>query len=603
MTTDEVRASASDRCCLDFRVAARTPIYALIAFIFACLTACTDLDNRVSSEGRSAATPVGKEVAWWQRAVMYEIYVRSFKDSNGDGTGDLTGIASRLDYLANLGVDAIWITPFYPSPQVDFGYDVSGYTDVDPQFGTLGDFDRLVEEAHGQGIKVIIDLVLNHTSDRHPWFLASRSSRESPYRDWYVWRDAVNGGPPNRWASIFEPSAWTLDVKSDQYYYHAFYSAQPDLNWRNPAVEKAMFKCVRFWLERGVDGLRLDAFPTLFEDPLLRDEEPVDSSDGDERWYERFRYQHSMFPETYGVLRRLRQLSDSYARQVLLIPEAYLPTMADLAALYGDQDDLAQLPFNFFLANVDSLNAGAFRRVVSETESVLQGRWTTYVLGNHDLPRAIDRYGNPENDLKVAKLLATMLLTLRGTPFLYYGEEVGMVTTLPRTIDEVRDPIGRTGWPEEKGRDGERTPMQWTPDLHSGFSSANPWLRIPPSAIQRNVLSQGDDPHSVLNYYKRAIALRRQSAALQVGKYAPIGDHPGVFAYLRTTARQTMVVGLNMSSERVVLPLSQVGLEREGKLHVSLSSSGREGTSVASHQLVLDPFEALVGEYERGQDL
>jgi len=491
---------------------------------------------------------------WWTEAVFYEVYVRSFQDSNGDGIGDLNGITERLDYLVDLGIDAVWLTPFYPSPQVDFGYDISDYCDVDPQFGTLADFDRLVNEAHRRNVKIVTDLVLNHTSDQHEWFRMSRSARASPKRDWYIWRDpARDGGPPNNWSSAFGPTAWTLDPATGQYYYHFFYPEQPDLNWRNPEVEAVMFDMVRFWMDRGVDGFRLDAIQTLYEDESLPDNPVRDelrSGSRDERVQDWHFTTHQ--PETFSLLERLRAFVDARDPSVVLIGEsADCNSYDELMPYYGCDGPGVQLPFNFLFTLVRGLNASAFRDQVADVERLLQGeRATTYVLSNHDLPRAVDRYANATRQRdRIAKLLAMLLLTLRGAPFIYYGEEIGMPTTEPRRLEDVRDPVGRQYWPVNKGRDGERTPMQWDAGPHAGFSTGVPWLPIPSSSGRRNVGRQSAEAGSLLNFYRALLRLRRGSQALVHGDYEAVGDDPSVFAYLRRAEDQEVLVALNMSGK------------------------------------------------------
>jgi alpha-glucosidase len=543
--------------------------------------------------------PSGK-APWWQHAVFYEIYPRSFKDSNGDGIGDLNGIASKLDYLAGLGIDAIWITPFYPSPQVDFGYDVSDYENIDPQFGTLADFDRLVGAAHKRRIKIIVDYVLNHTSDQHPFFVASRSSRNSPYRNWYIWRDPKNGGPPNNWSSSFGPIAWTLDEKTGQYYYHRFYSQQPDLNWRNPEVEKRMFQTVHFWLARGVDGFRLDAVNYLLEDPQYRDNPvlPELRPGSTTEHLQELKYNRDL-PELHEAMMRLRSFTDRYDPNRVLIGEAYVPQWDILMRYYGPNNNQLQLPFNFFLVMGKvrtSLDANAFRSVINDSEKALRGRWTTYVLSNHDIPRAYDRYGDGQHNDEIAKLLATMLLTLRGSPFLYYGEEIGMVTTEPKNIEEVRDPVGKRYWPANKGRDGERTPMQWDQTAQAGFTTGEPWLKIPPTASERNVALAGRDPNSILNFYRTLIRLRRGSSALLDGDYLSVGDDPYIFAYRRQSAAQTMIVALNMSNQSRTLRLKQGTLPDASGLRLVSSNLNTGKKQITNGQLQLAPFEAVILE-------
>ena len=568
----------------------------------AAKTSASPQSSQPRSNARRAA-PAKPGPPWWQRAVFYEIYPRSFQDSDGDGVGDLNGITARLDYLRDLGVDAVWITPFYPSPQVDFGYDVSDYEDVDPQFGTLADFDRLVREAHRRRIKVVIDFVLNHTSDQHPFFVESRSSRTSPKRDWYIWRDPKpDGSRPNNWSSSFGPVAWTLDEKTGQYYYHYFYPQQPELNWRNPAVERRMLETVRFWLKRGADGFRLDAVNYLYEDPQLRDN-PVlpELRFGSTTEYEQEKKYNRDLPEVQDAMVRLRAFNDSINPESVLVGEAYVPKWEELMRYYGPANNGVHLPFNFFLVMEPArsqLKAPVFREVIAQSERALKGRWTTYVLSNHDIPRHYDRLGDGKNNDEIAKLTATMLLTLRGTPFLYYGEEIGMVTTEPKTIEEVRDPVGRRYWPLRKGRDGERTPMQWDAGLHAGFTTGTPWLPVPPSARTKNVAMQSGDPSSLLNFYKRLIALRRASPALLDGDYAAVGNGPHVYAYLRHTSGQRMLVALNMSARPQSLPL---GSELKGggaRPRLRLSNLPVKGKKLVGDELLLAPFEAVILEFQ-----
>ena len=488
------------------------------------------------------------QTAWWKRAVFYEIYIRSYQDSNNDGIGDLNGITSRLPYLADLGVDAIWITPFYPSPQVDFGYDIADHEDVDAMYGSLADFDRLVAAAHDRGINVIIDVVLNHTSDRHPWFEASRSSRTSAYRDWYVWRDGAAGRrPPNNWESAFGGPAWTYDEATDQWYYHFFYKEQPDLNWRNPAVEQRMLQTLGFWLARGVNGFRLDAVNTLFEDPDLRDNPPLDPPRRTITgvYTQDFVY-NKRLPEVHQALRRLRAFVEARDPDALLVSEAYVDHVDDLVRFYGDGHEM-HLPFNFFLAQVPTRDATLFRRATEDVEHACADRWPSLVLNNHDIARACDRYGQVDDCDAVAKLLAVMLLTLRGTPFLYYGEELGMRTYDPVVRDEVRDPVGKTFWPSYKGRDGSRRPMHWDRQPGSGFTQGTPWLPLSPDWMQRNVSDQRQDPASVLRFYRSLLDLRRTNAALRDGEYRTIPAHADVFAYARTSGREQAVAVLNMA--------------------------------------------------------
>jgi alpha-glucosidase len=533
---------------------------------------------------------------WWQQAVFYEIYIRSFQDSDDDGVGDLNGVRSRLPYLEDLGIDAVWITPFYPSPQVDFGYDVADHEDVDRAFGTLDDFDRLCDEVHGRGMRIVLDVILNHTSDQHPFFLESRRSRTSPYRDWYVWRDgALPGQPPNNWESAFGGSAWTYDAATDQWYYHFFYPQQPDLNWRNPAVERRMLATLAFWLDRGVDGFRLDAVNTLYEDPALRDNPPLAVPRVTLTGVYTQAFVHTRrLPEVHDALRRVRSFVEQRARDAILISEAYVDEVAHLVQFYGQGDEM-HLPFNFFLAQVPSRDAAQFRRAVESVEQACGERWPTLVLNNHDIARACDRYGDPRDSDAVAKLLAMMLLTLRGTPFLYYGEELAMRTHDPADLEDVRDPVGRHFWPLYKGRDGARRPMAWDASPAAGFTRGTPWLSIAPDATERNVHEQVTNPASVLRFYRTLLHMRRASPALQEGDYHTVRSHLDVFAYSRQAATQLMVVCLNMADAPREAALDAAELNGS-RWQVVLGTHRDQAARVEPSGLRLAPFEALLME-------
>ncbi len=581
----------------------RNPIGARILTCAAILLLLVSSVPAPSQQQRPKASQPEKHSSsnpdWWRHAILYEIYPRSFYDSNRDGIGDLNGITAKLDYLRDLGIDAIWITPFYPSPQVDFGYDVSDYEAVDPQFGTLADFDRLVREAHKRNIKIVCDFVINHTSDQHPFFKESRSSRDNPKRDWYVWHDPKpNGDPPNNWSSAFGPKAWTYDQKTKQYYYHFFYPEQPDLNWRNPEVARAMLNSVRFWFKRGVDGFRVDAIDTLFEDPQFRDNPLTNKLRGGSTTEYEQEHRYNLFlPENHSVFKQLRAVGEEFGPGRVFIAETYPPRIEDLLSYYGTQNDEFNMPFNFFLLTQRKLDAAAFRRVVASTESALQGRPTNYVLSNHDNPRAFDKFGDGQHNDEIAKLLALMLLTLRGAPVFYYGEEIGMKTTPPERLEDVRDPVGKVYWPVDKGRDGERTPMQWTGGRNAGFSNAaTTWLPVPPTATTRNVASESKDPNSVLSFYKQAIHLRRQSPALLEGDYTAIGEDPNVFAYRRQQGSQAIIVALNMSGEPQTWRLNAGDLGGASRLKVAIGNSRARGTTVDPAQIALAPYEALALE-------
>lgn len=529
---------------------------------------------------------------WWKSAVFYEIYIRSFQDSNGDGIGDLNGITARLDYLAGLGIDAVWITPFFPSPQVDFGYDVSDHEAVDPAFGTIDDFDRLVREAHRRRIRVVLDLILNHTSDRHPFFLASRAARSSPYRDWYVWRDGASpAAPPNNWESAFGGPAWTYDDATAQWYYHCFYREQPDLNWRNPQVEERLFATVKFWLDRGVDGFRLDAVNTLFEDEALRDNPVLPEPRLTLTGVVTQRFEHTRgLPEVHGVLQRLRRFVDAARPDTLLVSEAYVATIAEMVRFYGAGDEV-QLPFNFFLAEVPALDAALFGQVIADVEAACGARWPSLVLSNHDVDRACDRYGRAPHVDEAARLLAAMLLTLRGTPFLYYGEEIGMRTHPPGDVREVRDPVGRRFWPRYKGRDGARRPMPWDAGVSGAFTTGEPWLPLPPDAAVRNVAEQDGDERSVLGFYRRLLRARRDTPALREGGYRAVATAPDVFAYERHLGGERLVVALNMSAA------GRTWTDVRGG-RVVVGTDRPSGATLPAGSLQLHPFEAIVVRLE-----
>jgi len=536
---------------------------------------------------------------WWKHAVIYEIYPRSFQDSNGDGVGDINGIASRLDYLKDLGIDAIWITPMYPSPQVDFGYDIADYEAIDPQYGTMADFEHMVSEAKKRNIRVIMDYVPNHTSDQNKWFLESRSSRTNPKRDWYIWRDGKGTGkPPNNWQSWFGHSAWTFDAKTGQWYYHYFYVQQPDLNWRNPEVRKAMYDVLRFWLDRGAAGFRMDAVSRLFEDPKLHDDPilPGKNAFGDPNI--KHKYTDDL-PEVHDVLREIRALVDSYPGDPVLISEADEPTIQELVKMYGPNNDEIHLPMDFKVADVNKLSAPDFRRLLDEVEfNPLDGQ-PYFFFGNHDQARTWDRYGDGLHNDQIAKLLATLLLTTRATPQMYYGEELGMRTTTPTRIEDVKDPVGRTGWPKDKGRDGERTPMQWDGSANAGFSTASKtWLPVPRSASQYNVATEVADPDSIFNFYKHVIALRRELPALRGGGYVAVNrDDPNVLSYLRRgqDGADSVLVALNMSAETRSINFKLQGFGIQGtSARVLLGAPQLENSQVSLDEVKLAPYAVLI---------
>ena len=487
---------------------------------------------------------------WWQRGVVYQIYPRSFMDGNGDGTGDLPGISSRLDYLEWLGLDAIWISPIFPSPMADFGYDVSNYTDVEPLFGSLSDFDRLVAEAHQRDIRVILDYVPNHTSDQHPWFLESRASRDNPRRDWYLWRDArADGGPPNNWLSSFGGSAWEWDSATGQFYYHAYLKEQPDLNWWNPAVKAAMYDVLRFWLARGVDGFRIDALRQVVKDKQLRDNPPnPEWTPGENPYHSLLPIYSTDQPELMEIIHRFREVADEYDERVL-IGELWLP-IERLVAYYGREGRGLHLPFNFHLI-LTPWKARLISALIETYEAALPaGAWPNWVLGNHDRSRVASRVGPAQ-----ARVAAMLLLTLRGTPTVYNGDEIGM-HDVPIPPALVQDPFERNVPGLGLGRDPERTPMQWDAGDHAGFSTTRPWLPVADDYTAVNVAIQRQDPQSMLALYRQLIELRRSTPALSIGSYRHAYTDDSVLVYVREAQGQRVFVALNLSSRPRRLPWS-----------------------------------------------
>jgi alpha-glucosidase len=518
---------------------------------------------------------------WWQRGIIYQVYPRSFQDSDGDGVGDLAGIAARLDHLETLGADAVWLSPIQPSPMADFGYDIADYCGVDPLFGTLADFDRLLADAHGRGLRLILDFVPNHTSERHPWFEASRRSRDDAKRDWYIWRPpAADGGPPNNWLSRFGGSAWTRDDATGDYYLHSFLKQQPDLNWRNPAVVAAMLDALRFWLDRGVDGFRMDVLWVLIKDDQFRDN-PVNPAwkPGDplhDQFIDRYTADR---PEVQELVARMRGVLDGYPGDRVMIGEIYLP-VDRLVAYYGRDLGGAQLPFNFQLINAP-WHAAAIAEIIRKYEAALPpGAWPNWVLGNHDQSRIATRVGTAQ-----ARVAAMLLLTLRGTPTLYYGDEIGMVDgRIPPAL--VQDPAEKIQPGIGLGRDPERTPMQWDGTAGAGFTRGRPWLPIGPDAADANVAVLESDPTSILTLYRHLIALRRDQAALVVGELAGVSAADGVLRYLRIGAAERLLVLLNMTDAPRTVPIEA------GRVLLS-TRLDRQGEDV-SGTVALRPAEGLV---------
>jgi len=509
------------------------------------------------------------DTVWWKRGVVYQVYPRSFQDTNGDGVGDLTGIRARLDYLTWLGVDALWISPIYPSPMADFGYDVQDYCDVDPLFGSLGDFDRLVAAAHACGLKVILDFVPNHTSDRHPWFVESRSSRENPRRDWYIWRDGKASAPPNNWVSQFGGPAWTLDESTGQYYLHSFLREQPDLNWRNRQVRAAMHDVLRFWLDRGVDGFRVDVIWLLIKDERLRDNPENPGYQPTQASINRYLQVHNADQaEIHDVIAGMRAVLDRYDERVL-IGEIYLP-VERLVAYYGRDLSGAHLPFNFQLIHA-VWTAAEIARLVTEYEAALPpGGWPNWVLGNHDQPRIAARVGTAQ-----ARVAAMLLLTLRGTPTLYYGDEIGLAR-VPIAPEAMRDPWETNEPGLGLSRDPSRTPFQWDSSPNAGFTDGRPWLPLDPAFATRNVQALRDDPTSILNLHRRLIALRRRHWALSIGTFRLLGVQGDAIVYEREWSGETILVCLNLGNHEQIISvptqfarlsiLASTYLDREGPI-------------------------------------
>jgi alpha-glucosidase len=543
---------------------------------------------------------------WWQDAVIYQIYPRSFQDSDGDGVGDLAGITERLDYLRALGVDALWLSPIFPSPMRDFGYDVADYTAISPEFGTLEDFRTLLRAAHERGLRILLDLVMNHTSDQHPWFLESAAARENPKRDWYLWRDGKPGGhgqskrpaPPNNWQSVFGGSAWQWDERTGQYYLHAFLKEQPDLNWRNPELRAAMMEIIRYWLEMGVDGFRLDVANCFMKDETMRDNPRRAFG---LRPYDRQRHLYDFSqPDNLDVMRQIRAAVDAYTGRVT-IGEIHAPPRGDTeisAAYYANGAGL-HMAFDFaFLFS--PWRAETFAAAIDRWERALDPdhapfNWPNYTLSNHDQPRAISRYatGSEEETLARARVAAALLLTLRGAPFVYYGEEISMRNgRIPRR--HIQDPIGKRYWPIYKGRDAERTPMQWSAKPQAGFTTGKPWLPVNPDAARVSVAAQQDDPKSLLNWYRALIALRKGEVALRAGSYRRLSaPRKRALCYLRETGGESVFIALNFarSAQTVAFP-------DNGAWRVLLGSHHLEGKALEGGAFTLPGYGVVITRRE-----
>ncbi len=524
---------------------------------------------------------------WWKSAVIYQIYPASFNDSDGDGFGDLRGIVQKLDYLTWLGVDAIWLSPIFQSPMFDMGYDVSEYLAIHPSFGNLEDFKELVSEAHKRKIRIILDLVLNHTSIEHPWFQESRLSENNPKRDWYIWRNGPTLRKPNNWKSLYGGSGWTYDKATRQYYFHTFFRQQPDLNWRNPELRSYFFSVMRFWLDLGIDGFRLDAINVLVKDPEFRDAQPSLLAQllGKENYVTRNQ------PETYQIILELREVADEY-KGIMLVGEIYTlpPGNHRLVASYlTNTVNLLHLAFNFSLI-FSRWSAKRFSSIIGKwMDSIPVEAWPCNVLSNHDLNRSIGSDWLKSSSDDKAKVMATLLLTLKGTPFIYYGEEIAMRNAwIPKR--KIKDPLGKRFWPIYQGRDCSRTPMRWNNSKNEGFSTGEPWLPVYSDNTERNVLNQMNYNNSILLFYHKLLALRKSSLCLLYGEWnACIIDGKNVLAYYRYTLEEKILIILNFSNRQ-----RHIHLKDELDGCILISTHRRADEQIKATFIVLFPYESTV---------
>ncbi len=531
-----------------------------------------------------------EDLLWWQRGIVYQIYPRSFQDTNDDGVGDLNGILMRLDYVKSLTVNTVWLSPIYPSPMADFGYDVADYCGIYSTFGTMADFDRLLEEIHARDMKLMLDLVPNHSSDEHPWFVESRSSLDNPKRDWYIWADpGPDGGLPNNWLSFFGGPAWTFDPLTGQYYLHQFVSKQPEFNYRNPAMRAAMYDAMRFWLDKGVDGFRVDVIWLMIKDALLRDEPPVPDFSGENPHWGLEHIYTANLPEVHEVIREMRTVVDEYGPdERVMVGEIYLD-IDQLMHYYGTDMDECHMPFNFWLIQTP-WEAPKVRALVEAYEAALPpSGWPNWVLGNHDQHRVATRVGPAQ-----ARVANMLLLTLRGTPTCYYGDELGMENVaIPPAF--VQDPpaLNQPEIAHLIGRDPERTPMQWDDSPNAGFTAPHvtPWLPLSDDYAQRNAAVESADPDSMLSFFRSLTALRAQEPALYGGDYATVdAGVEEVFAYLRRDDAQHFLIVLNFGAKSHTLNLNAAG--QEGVITVSTHSIHQRDVDLG--HLALRPDEGLV---------
>jgi alpha-glucosidase len=602
------------RTCLHLPIAGARFMASCIAAFALILSAATS-SAQALHRGKLATTASKSAVGgreWWNNAVIYEVYPRSFQDTNGDGIGDLNGIIERLDYLQSLGIDAIWLAPVYPSPNFDFGYDVSDYFNINPEYGTLSNFDRLVSEAKKRNIRIIMDMVMNHTSNEHPWFLASRSSDDNPYRDWYVWRNGKaetatdKGQPPNNWGA-FGRSPWEWDEKTRQYYYHHFSVQQPDLNWYNPNVKRMFKNITAFWLKRGIAGYRFDAIGGLFEDPHFEDEAVAEDQNGksmvDARGNPQLeRTKEFNLPAVHIVMNEMHGLihsfdTTSFPGSRVLIGETNTRNLDELIRWYGTSEKPEfDIPMDVQVGFINKLDVATFRSRLIDAETGLGNHVPLLVFDNHDRPRLDARYGDGVHDSAIQRVLATILFASGGATLVYYGDEIGMRTTPPARIEDVKDRMeGYPNWPRNRGRDGERTPMQWDSDVNAGFTTGNPWLPVPHSAKEINVKAEERDPDSLLAWYRALIKLKKANAALAHGSNVMLDTlNNQVLSWKREApGTATVVVSLNFTAERQAINLrAELG---QSQMKTLLKSPGASPSSSPEH-IELEPYGVFIGQ-------
>ncbi len=533
----------------------------------------------------ATATNPKAEYLWWEKGIIYQIYPRSFQDSNGDGVGDLQGIIQRLEYLSWLGVDAIWLSPIFKSPMADFGYDIADYCAVDPIFGTIEDFDLLIKKAHALNLRIILDFVPNHTSDQHAWFQESRSSRDSPKRDWYIWKDPnPDGSPPNNWLSVFGGSAWELDEHTGQYYYHGFLKQQPDLNWRNPEVIDAMEAVLRYWLDRGVDGFRVDVLWHIIKDDQWRDN-PINlgfKKDSQPSYDQLDPIYSTDRPEVHALVQQIRSIIDSYGHDKLFIGEIYLP-VERLMAYYGPSANGTNMPYNFQLAHLPWRSKPIMEAVDTYESHLPEGAWPNWVLGNHDQTRTASRL--QPHQVRGAQLL---LLTLRGTPTMYYGDEIGMLD-VPIAPHQVRDPFEIREPGIGNGRDPQRAPMPWDSTHMGDFTDGDAtWLPMGDN-LACNVEVQKNDENSLLNMIRELIQLRRQHKALSVGSHQPVPAKEPIAAYCRHYELEALYIIINFANENIEYPLPDKTIPV-----IFSTSTERKSTDTVSRAIQLGPGEGVI---------